>query len=117
MVAAALCVFEAPRNEIHNETFDVGQTDENYRISELAAIVAETVPGSCIEYASGGGPDKRCDRVSCEKIRSLPAFGRSGQHAMQGRARAYDAYRAIGLTSEVFNGGQYFRIVHLRRLL
>jgi len=30
---------------IHNETFNVGRTEENYRISELADIVADTVPG------------------------------------------------------------------------
>ena len=38
-------VLEAPQDAIHNETFNVGQTEENYRIRELADIVAETVPG------------------------------------------------------------------------
>jgi nucleoside-diphosphate-sugar epimerase len=75
IIAAALAVLEAPREAIHNETFNVGQTEENYRIRELADIVAETVPGSRIEYAPDGGPDKRCYRVTCEKIRrQLPGF-------------------------------------------
>ena len=50
-------------------------TEENYRISELADIVAEIVPGCKVEYAPGGGPDKRCYRVNCDKIhRVLPSF-------------------------------------------
>src|SRR6202046_1652328 len=75
IIAAALAVLEAPRETIHNETFNVGQTAENYRIRQLADIVAEIVPGCRIEYAPDGGPDKRCYRVTCEKIkRELPGF-------------------------------------------
>lgn len=51
-----LAVLEAPQKAIHNEIFNVGRTSENYRISELADIVADIVPGR-VEYAQGGGPD------------------------------------------------------------
>jgi nucleoside-diphosphate-sugar epimerase len=57
IVSAMLCALEAPQSTIHNQTFNVGQTEENYRICELAEIVAQVVPGSRIEYAPGGGPD------------------------------------------------------------
>src|SRR5262249_50407570 len=59
ITAAVVSVLDAPQELVHNETFNVGLTEENYRISELADIVAETVPGCRIEYAAGGGPDKR----------------------------------------------------------
>ena len=62
IIAAMLAALEAPREVVHNQTFNVGQTEENYRISELAAIVAEIVPGARVEYAPDGGPDKRCYR-------------------------------------------------------
>lgn len=117
IVSAMLCVLEAPKNLIHNATFNVGQTAENYRISELADVVVETVPGSRIEYAPGGGPDKRCYRVTCEKIRRLlPAF-QPQWTVRKGAQELYDAYRAAGLTAEVLNGSRYFRIHHIRRLL
>ncbi len=117
IVAAMVCVLEAPKNAIHNATFNVGQTEENYRISELADIVAETVPGSRIEYAHGGGPDKRCYRVNCDKVRRvLPRF-RPQWTARRGAQELYDAYRASVLTVEDLNGGRYFRINHIRRLL
>lgn len=117
IVAAMLCALEAPKSAIHNATFNVGHTEENYRISELAAIVAETVPGSRIEYVPGGGPDKRCYRVNCDKVlRVLPGF-RPQWTARKGAQELYDAYRASRLTAEDLNTGRYFRINHIRGLL
>ena len=70
------------------ETFNVGQTTENYRISELADMVEETVPGCRIEFAPGGGPDKRCYRVDCGKIKPPGArlSSRSGMRAKERRS-------------------------------
>jgi nucleoside-diphosphate-sugar epimerase len=117
IMAAMLCVLDAPKSAIHNATFNVGQTDENYRISELADIVSETVPGCRIEYAPGGGPDKRCYRVNCEKIRQvLPTF-QPQWTARKGAQELYDAYRAAGLTAEDVKSGRYFRINTIRQLL
>ena len=60
----------------------MGSTEENYRIRELAEIVAETVPGCRIEYAPDAGPDKRCYRVDFGKIRKvLPGFRPAGPPA------------------------------------
>jgi len=117
IIAAMLCVLEAPKSAIHNATFNVGQTEENYRISELAEIVVATVPGCHIEYAPGGGPDKRCYRVNCDHIqRALPGF-RPRWTARKGAQELYDAYRAAGLTVEDMKDGRYFRINHIRGLL
>jgi nucleoside-diphosphate-sugar epimerase len=117
IIGAMLCVLEAPQSVIHNATFNVGQTEENYRISELADIVAETVPGCSIEYAPGGGPDKRCYRVNCDKIRRvLPGF-RPQWTARKGAQELYDAYRAAGLTAEDLKSDRYFRINRIQRLL
>jgi nucleoside-diphosphate-sugar epimerase len=117
ITAAMLAVLEAPQDAIHNETFNVGQTVENYRVRELAAIVAETVPGFCVEYAPGGGPDKRCYRINCDKIRRvLPSF-RPQWTARKGARELYDAYRAVGLTREEVECGRYVRISHIQRLL
>lgn len=116
IVAAMICALEAPKSAIHNETFNVGQTIENYRISELAVIVAQVVPGSRIEYAPGGGPDKRCYRVNCDKVRrNLPGF-RPQWNARTGAQELYHAYRGSGLTAEDVKSGRYFRINHIQRL-
>ena len=72
---AFLAVLEAPREKVHNEAFNVGRTEENYQVRDVAAIVAEVVPGSHVTYKPGGGPDARCYRADFGKIRRhLPAF-------------------------------------------
>ncbi len=117
IIGAMLCVLEAPREAVHNETFNVGRTEENFRIRDLAAIVAETVPGCRVEYAPDGGPDKRCYRVSCEKIRrSLPAF-RPQWTARKGAQELYDAYRAKGLKFNDLERGIYTRMSVIQCLL
>ena len=117
IIGAALAVLEAPQDTIHNQTFNVGQTEENYRIRDLAAIVAETVPGCVIEYAADGGPDKRCYRVSCDKIKCmLPSF-KPAWTARKGAQELYDAYRATGLTLEDVERGRYARIHNIQRRL
>lgn len=117
IIAAIVSVLEAPRDVVHNEVFNVGRTDQNYRISELAAIVAEAVPGCRVEYAPDGGPDKRCYRVNCDKIRRvLPGF-RPVWTARQGAQELYDAYRTFGLTFQDVERGRYTRISHIQRLL
>lgn len=116
IIAAIVAVLDAPRDLIHNETFNVGRTEENYRIRELADIVAETVPGCQVEYAPGGGPDKRCYRVTCEKIkRVLPGF-RPEWTARKGAQELFEAYRAAGFTAEDVANGRYVRIREIQRL-
>lgn len=110
-------VLAAPREAIHNQTFNVGSTAENYRIRELADIVAEVVPGCRVEYAPDGGPDKRCYRINCDKIqRVLPHF-KPKWTARSGAQQLYDAYRAAGLTFEDIERGRYARITHIQRLM
>jgi nucleoside-diphosphate-sugar epimerase len=114
--SAFLAVLEAPRETVHDQAFNVGRTAENYRIRELAEIVAETVPGCRITYAEGAGPDKRCYRVDCSKIeRVLPAF-RPRWDARAGARELAEAYRRAGLTEEQFLGSRYIRLAHIKEL-
>jgi nucleoside-diphosphate-sugar epimerase len=117
IIASVVSVLEAPREAIHNQIFNVGRAEENYRISELARIVVETVPGSRVEYAPGGGPDKRCYRINCDKIyRQLPGF-RPQWTARKGAQELYDAYRATGLSFADIESGRYTRLAQIRKLI
>jgi nucleoside-diphosphate-sugar epimerase len=117
ITSAILSVLEAPQHVIHNEIFNVGQTEENYRICDLADIVAATVPGCRVEYAPDGGPDKRCYRINFDKIRRvLPGF-RPQWTARNGAQELYEAYRAVGLTSADLELGRYTRITHIQKLM
>ncbi len=116
MSLAFLAALQAPRELVHNEAFNVGQTQENYRIRELADIVAETVPGSYVEYADGAGPDKRNYRVNSDKILSLPDY-KPTWTARKGAQELYEAYKAVGLQPDEFEGPRYRRIHHIKMLI
>jgi nucleoside-diphosphate-sugar epimerase len=114
---AFIAALNAPREVIHNQAFNVGRNDQNYRISELAEIVQETVPGCQIEYAEGGSPDKRTYRVDFSKIaKMLPEF-KPQWDARDGAQELYEAYRKVDLKSDEFESPKYKRIAHIKQLL
>jgi nucleoside-diphosphate-sugar epimerase len=114
---AFLAVLQVPREVVHNVVFNVGRTEENYRIRELAEIVRDTVPGTRIEYALDAGPDTRCYRVNFQKLaQTLPAF-KPQWTARLGAQQLYDAYQKIGLQVDDFEGPKYKRIAHIQQLL
>jgi nucleoside-diphosphate-sugar epimerase len=114
---AYIAALEAPRELVHDEAFNVGTTTENYQIRELAEIVRDIVPNSRIEYAPDAGPDTRCYRVDCNKIaRSLHGF-KPQWAARRGVEELYQAYLAVGLTLNDFEGERYKRIAHVKKLV
>lgn len=114
---AFVAALNAPTDAIINQAFNVGRTSENYRISEIANIVAEVVPGCRVAYADDAGPDKRCYRVNFDKIaRTLPDF-KPKWTARAGAQQVYEAFKASGLTLEEFEGPRYQRIGHIKKLL
>ena len=115
--AAFLAALEAPHEAVWNEAFNVGQTEHNYRIRDIAEIAARIVPGCRIEYADDAGPDTRSYRVSFEKIKTvLPAF-KPEWDAAKGARELYHAYRAADLDLAAFEGPKYQRIGHIRQLM
>ena len=102
---------------VYCEAFNVGSTQENYQIRDLAGIVSDTVPGCRIEYAKDGGPDTRCYRVDFGKLaKVLPEF-KPQWNARQGAKQVAQAIQRFGLRLEDFEGPRYMRISHLQQLL
>ncbi len=117
IAAAFIAVLHAPLDAVNNQAFNVGLSEENYQIRELARIVEETVPGCHIEYAQDAGPDRRCYRVDFGKLaRTLPDF-RPRWSARRGAQQLYEAYRRVGLHAEEFEGHRYRRVEHIKQLL
>ncbi|MGF6232015.1 nucleoside-diphosphate-sugar epimerase [Inquilinus ginsengisoli] len=114
---AFLAGLHAPVEAVYNQAFNVGRTEHNYRIRDIAEIVSEVVPGCRLEIAADAGPDKRSYRVSFEKIaRILPEF-KPQWDVRKGAEQLYAAYRCSRLTHEEFEGPRYQRISHIRKLM
>jgi nucleoside-diphosphate-sugar epimerase len=113
---AFLAVLNAPRELVHNEAFNVGRTEENYRVRDLGELVEQVVPGSKVRYAEGGGPDPRCYRVDCTKLmQTLPQY-QPQWTVRRGMEQLRDAFEANGLTRDELLGDRYFRIKRIRAL-
>ena len=114
---AFLTVMNAPEDLVINQAFNVGRTEHNYQMRDLAEIVAEVVPNCEIAYADDAGPDKRSYRVNCDKIaRTLPDF-QPQWDARKGAVQLYEAYKTSGLTLDEFEGPRYQRIGHIQHLV
>ena len=114
---AFIAALEAPEDAVFNEAFNVGQSAHNYRIRDIAEIVAEVVPGCALEFAPDASADKRSYRVRFDKIqRVLPAF-KPQWDARKGAEELFKAYEAAGITLADFEGPRYQRIAHIRKLL
>jgi nucleoside-diphosphate-sugar epimerase len=114
---AFLTIAKAPRDVVHNQVINIGSTQENYRVRELAEIVRETVPGCEVELVGKSNPDKRCYRVDCSKLEKLLPEYKPRWNVRRGAQQLYDAFRQFGLTEEQFSGETYDRLKTLKKLL
>lgn len=113
---AILLALEAPHEAVHNEIFNVGSDEQNYRIRDIAEIVAATFPGCVVTYGPSGG-DNRSYRVSFDKIRRhLPGF-RCRWTAERGARQLHDVFERIALSKELFAYRAFTRLQQLKHLL
>jgi nucleoside-diphosphate-sugar epimerase len=113
---AIISVLEAPQQAVHNEVFNVGDTQHNYRVKEIAEIVAETFPGCQLSFGPPG-LDNRSYRVSFEKIRKhLLGFG-CAWDARRGARQLYDLFKRIDMPQEVFHHRTFTRLKQIEYLL
>jgi nucleoside-diphosphate-sugar epimerase len=113
---AFVALLHAPRDVVHDEAFNVGQTSENYRVRDVAAIVEEVVPGSRVTYANEAAPDIRNYRVSCDKLISLVSEYEPRWTVRRGVEQLYDAFMRNGLDLEDFLSRRFLRIKHVTEL-
>jgi nucleoside-diphosphate-sugar epimerase len=112
---AMLCVLDADPEAVAGESFNVGSDAGNYRIREIAEIVAKTFPGCTLTIGESGG-DTRSYRVSFAKIRKhLPAF-ETGWDAERGARQLKAVFERIGLTREMFEAQPFTRLKELKHL-
>ncbi len=113
---AIVCTLNAPRAAIHNQIFNVGETDHNYSIKEVAEVVAEVFPGCQLSFGNQGS-DNRSYRVSFDKIKAqLPGF-QCAWDARRGAQQLHDVFQQIDLTPELFNGRGFTRLKQLEYLI
>ena len=106
----------APRDVIHNQVFNVGDNAQNYRVREIAEVVAEVFPGCQLSFGANTG-DNRSYRVNFDKINSqLPGF-RCRRDLRLGARELRALFEKINLTREMFEFRAFTRLKQLEYLL
>jgi nucleoside-diphosphate-sugar epimerase len=105
----------APEAAVHGEIFNVGQNDENYRVREIAAIIAAEFPGCEVTTGPSGG-DNRSYRVNFDKIhRQLPGF-RCQYTTRDGARQLHQLFERIGFDDSVYKYRAFTRLKQLQYL-
>jgi nucleoside-diphosphate-sugar epimerase len=113
---AIRCVLAAPRDAVHNEVFNVGDSSQNYQVKEIADSVATVFTGCKLSFGDNGG-DNRSYRVNFDKIHSqLPGFS-CDWNALRGAQQLYDVFSRIDLDEATFTGRGHTRLKQLQYLI
>jgi nucleoside-diphosphate-sugar epimerase len=113
---AIACSLEAPVEAVHNQILNVGDTEENYRVREIAEIVSNTFPGCQLTLGKSDGDD-RSYRVSFDKIKAkLPGFNPKW-NAQKGAEQLHELFERIDMTDERFQFRAFTRIKQLQYLI
>ncbi|WP_088242531.1 NAD-dependent epimerase/dehydratase family protein [Calothrix rhizosoleniae] len=113
---AIACALEAPRDIIHNQIFNVGDTANNYRVKEVAEIIADIFPDCQLNFGNNGA-DNRSYRVSFEKINTmLPGF-KCDWNAQQGAQQLFDVFSHIDMSQDTFLFRGFTRLKQLEYLI
>jgi nucleoside-diphosphate-sugar epimerase len=109
------CAVAAPAASVNGEIFNVGQTGENYRVREIAEIVANAFPG-CVVSTGPPSKDNRSYRVSFDKIASkLPGY-KARWTAKLGAEELYRLFARIEFSKETFEFRAFTRLKQLKFL-
>jgi nucleoside-diphosphate-sugar epimerase len=113
---AIIAVLDAPLEAVANEVFNVGDTDHNYRVKEIAEIVADVFPGCTLSFGTPSA-DNRSYRVSFEKIRKhLPKF-KCRWDARRGAEQLLALFLRIDMTEDIFKHRSFTRLKQLEYLI
>jgi nucleoside-diphosphate-sugar epimerase len=113
---AFIAALHAPPEAVHNEVFNIGRTDENYQIREIALCLADVFPGCEVTFGERD-PDQRSYRVSFEKAKTaLPGF-RCAWTLRRGAEQLRELYQRVQLTEEMFRFRPFTRLTQLKYLI
>jgi nucleoside-diphosphate-sugar epimerase len=109
-----IAALTAPADAVRNQAFNIGRTQENFRIREVAELVAQVVPNCEVSFAANASPDARNYRVDFTKAEtSLPGY--TPQWTLRaGIEELYAAYKSHGMTEAEFLGPRYYRLKVIR---
>jgi nucleoside-diphosphate-sugar epimerase len=115
---AFVALLEAPRELVHDQAFNIGRPQDNVRVSDIAELVRDAVPGSRVTFAEGAGPDLRSYRVDFSKLHDTFPDLRLRWGVQDGVDELAGAFAEHGLTRhDLTSSSRYVRLRRIQELL
>jgi nucleoside-diphosphate-sugar epimerase len=112
---AVSCALAAPEAIVNGEIFNVGATQENYRVREIAETIASVFPDCEVTMGPSGG-DNRSYRVSFDKIATkLPEY-KARWTAKMGAEELRRLFERIEMSPETYEFRAFTRLKQLKYL-
>jgi nucleoside-diphosphate-sugar epimerase len=116
-VCRAICqVLTAKREVVHNQILNVGNSDSNYQVREIAEIVAKVFPGCALQFGQNNS-DNRSYRVSFDKITSILPDFQCQWSVERGARQLKELFDLVDLKPEDFHSRRYTRLLQLQHLI
>lgn len=108
----------APHDRISGQVFNVGSSDQNYRVIEIADAIKKVFTDCEVEVGQATA-DNRSYRVNFDKITKVLPDYKCQWNAEKGARQMYDMFERINMTEEVFRADPFTRLkmlMHYRKV-
>ena len=113
---AIIATLDGKRELIHNQSFNIGDNNENYQIKTIAKKVKDHFKDCHISIAQQDAGDTRDYNVSFDKVNETLGFY-SEWSLDRGIKEIKDVYTAVELNNEKFNNRLYTRLKQINYLI
>lgn len=114
MCQAIYCALKADADKIGGQRMNVGSSEQNYRVIDIAKIVAAEFP-DCELIVGEPSADNRSYRVNFDKIQRLMPDFECQWTAEKGAAQMHKVFQSIAMTEDVFRAPPYTRLKMLMK--
>lgn len=110
-------ILRAPIEAVHNEAFNIGCEELNWKIGDLAEVASSAIPGCEVVRAPTPGADQRTYKADFSKFAKwFPQF-KYEWSVPKGAAELYSAFESAQLTHGQFTDKRFTRLRWLQHLL
>ncbi len=109
MCQAVFRALTADKAKIGGQAMNVGSSEQNYRVIDIAKIVADEFDG-CELSVGEPSADNRSYRVKFDKIRELMPEFECKWTAQTGAAQMHKLFKSINMSEDVFKAAPYTRL-------
>lgn len=112
---AFLAVLEAPKALVQNQIFNIGSSNGNYQVKDVAKIVGKVFPGCKVTLGKSDG-DNRSYKVSFDKLKTTFPKLVIKRTVEDGAKELRDIFKKIKMTKEVYDFRGFTRLKEIEHL-